>query len=102
VGARCSRQQYEKQGRSHHVAGIEHIHDLSDESWRVWSNVFFILVHAWINLASRTEDLQKVIDSSRRRVLKKETVKSTEKVLSISDESVACIVKPRNLSWECV
>jgi len=38
-------------------------------------------------------DLQKVIDSSTRRVLKKETVKSTEKVLSLSDESVACIVK---------
>ncbi len=44
-------------------------------------------------IKSDMSDLQKVIDSSTKRVLKKEQVKSTEKVLSLSDESVACIVK---------
>jgi len=51
------------------------------------------LLHLVGYIKNDIADLQKVIDSSRRRVLKKETVKSTEKVLSISDESVACIVK---------
>jgi len=51
------------------------------------------LLHLVGYIKNDIKDLQKVIDSSTRRVLKKEVVKSTDKVLSISDESVACIVK---------
>jgi len=51
------------------------------------------LLHLVAYIKNDIEDLQKVIDSSTRRVLKKETVKSTDKVLSLSDPSVACIIK---------
>jgi len=51
------------------------------------------LLHLIEHIKNDIKDLQKVIDSSTRRVLNNEVVKSTDKVMSISDESVACIVK---------
>lgn len=51
--------------------------------------LLFLIAH----IKNDMEKLQTVIDCSTRRVLQQETVKSTEKVLSLSDVDVACIVK---------
>ncbi len=51
------------------------------------------LLHLVGYIKNDIADLQKVIDSSTRRVIQGEVVKSTDKVLSLSDASVACIVK---------